>query len=157
MNIEHSAGAVVFFKKSNAIHFLLMRYAKRGNFRWDYPKGAVEKGETPVGAMIREVKEETGIQYPRHIKGFHSAIKWHYLRDGKPHFKTVDFFLVQSPTKKISLSSEHSAYAWLTFGGTLRRLKHKNAQGVLKKAHAFLTQRYARSRTPKHQPRSRRG
>lgn len=29
---------------------------------WDFPKGMLEKGETPLGAAIREVKEETTLE-----------------------------------------------------------------------------------------------
>lgn len=141
MKFEHSAGAVIFFKGRQGIDFLLVRYAKLGNFRWDYPKGAVEKGETALHAMLREVKEETGIRFPKYIKGFHNSIKWQYQREGHSHFKTVDFYLVESPTKKVRLSPEHSAYAWLPYRATLRRLKHKTAQGVLKRAYAFLTRK----------------
>lgn len=153
---EHSAGAVIFFRGNHGLEFLLVRYAKRGGFRWDYSKGAVERGETSLAAMLREVKEETGIRFPRHVKGFHSAIKWRYQRDGRLHFKTVDFFLVESPTKRIILSPEHSAYAWLPYSVTLRRLKHKNAQVVLQKAYQFLLERGIVSKL-KHKTTPRRG
>ncbi|RJQ14531.1 NUDIX domain-containing protein [Candidatus Parcubacteria bacterium] len=145
MTFEHSAGAIIFFRRRHSfsvqagLDFLLVRYAKRGGFRWDYVKGGVEKGETSLAAMLREVREETGIKYPRYIRGFHRAIKWHYQRAGKPYFKTVDFYLVESPTRKVSLSPEHSAYAWMPYQVTLRRLKHKNAREILQKAYEFLT------------------
>ncbi len=34
---------------------------------WDFPKGTLEPGETPLAAAIREVKEETaleGLEFP---------------------------------------------------------------------------------------------
>ena len=32
-----------------------------GNRHWDAPKGLCEPGETPLGAALRETREETGI------------------------------------------------------------------------------------------------
>jgi len=39
---------------------LLLGHSTNNNF-WDIPKGAIELGESPINAAIRELKEETGI------------------------------------------------------------------------------------------------
>lgn len=51
------AGGCIFNEKGEV---LLQR---RGDFgKWGFPGGAVELGETPEQATIREVKEETGLE-----------------------------------------------------------------------------------------------
>ncbi len=50
------AGAVISDEKGNVI-----LVQSRGNL-WGFPKGSLEKGESPITGAIREVSEETGIQ-----------------------------------------------------------------------------------------------
>ena len=52
-----SAGVIVVRCTPQGPRFLLLR-----SFRyWDFPKGQVEAGETPLDAARRETREETGI------------------------------------------------------------------------------------------------
>ena len=52
-----SAGVAILRETPSGPLFLLLRAWRY----WDFPKGAVEPGETPLQAAIREVQEETGI------------------------------------------------------------------------------------------------
>lgn len=52
-----SAGVVVVRFVDGAARFLLLRAYRN----WDFPKGEVEPGETPLLAACREVREETGL------------------------------------------------------------------------------------------------
>jgi len=50
-----SSGVVVVSVHERKLRFLLLRAYRN----WDFPKGLVEVGETPIDAAIREVREET--------------------------------------------------------------------------------------------------
>ena len=50
-----SAGVVVVSVLDHKLRFLLLRAYRN----WDFPKGIVEPGESPIDAAIREVREET--------------------------------------------------------------------------------------------------
>lgn len=52
-----SAGVVVVNLANRKLKFLLLRAYRN----WDFPKGMVEPGETPIDAALREVLEETSI------------------------------------------------------------------------------------------------
>jgi bis(5'-nucleosidyl)-tetraphosphatase len=49
---------IVIVRRSDAGWLTLMLRAYRN---WDFPKGLMEQGETPIEAAVREVGEETGI------------------------------------------------------------------------------------------------
>jgi 8-oxo-dGTP pyrophosphatase MutT (NUDIX family) len=53
-----SAGVVVVHVAGSVVQYLLLRAYKN----WDFPKGLVEPGETPLEAALREVREETTLE-----------------------------------------------------------------------------------------------
>lgn len=55
------AGGVVFRTRRGAGEFLLVT-ARRRPEEWVYPKGHIERGETPEQAALREVHEESGVR-----------------------------------------------------------------------------------------------
>ena len=54
-----SAGGVVFRKNGKIA--LVKQRARRGGWRWTFPKGRVDQGETIQQAAVREVLEESGL------------------------------------------------------------------------------------------------
>ena len=52
-----SAGIVVVRREDDRWKFLLLRAFRN----WDFPKGEVEPGESPLAAALRETREETGL------------------------------------------------------------------------------------------------
>ncbi len=126
---ELSAGAVVYHEGE----FLLLHYPQG---HWGFVKGHVEAGESLRDAMIRELREETGITDFRVIPGFRREIS--YLVGGD--VKRVVFFLVESFTKRVVISYEHKGFAWLSFSDAVKRLSFDNTIGVLVSAFEFLQQ-----------------
>jgi 8-oxo-dGTP pyrophosphatase MutT (NUDIX family) len=52
-----SAGIIVVRAADDGFRYLLLRAYRH----WDFPKGRVEPGETPLAAAWRETEEETGL------------------------------------------------------------------------------------------------
>jgi bis(5'-nucleosidyl)-tetraphosphatase len=135
---EHSAGLVVFRRQGReARHrlYLLLDYGQH----WDFPKGHIEAGETPLDAALRELTEETGIADPRIVPGFAQEITY-FFRDKKKGLvrKTVIFFLAQTDAAKAVISDEHVGYAFDSYEPALRRLTFASAKQVLRQAEKFL-------------------
>jgi len=133
---ERSAGAVVFRRgPSRQILYLILH---SGLGHWDIPKGKIKKNEETAEAVRREVKEETGISDLDFVSGFKETIHYRYQREGNLINKWVAFLLAETRRTGVSLSFEHTEFAWLTLKESLKRLSFKNTREVLRKAHGYL-------------------
>jgi 8-oxo-dGTP pyrophosphatase MutT (NUDIX family) len=142
---EISAGSVIYRTEGGIIYYLLLRYpalshrAKKDYC--DFPKGHLEAGESDVEAMRREVKEETGIADLEIAGGFRETIKYFFVVGEKKIFKIVSYYLAETQTKEVEISSEHTGYAWLPFEEALKALSFSNAKKILKKANVLLAEK----------------
>lgn len=132
---EHSAGAVIYRVEGGDFKFLILKY---GLGHWDFPKGNVEKGESELETVKREVLEETGIDKIEIIDGFKERVGYYYRMKGNLIYKTVNYYLARTDQKELKLSYEHEDYAWVTVDEALKYIKHKNSIDVLNKAYQYL-------------------
>jgi len=142
MPIEKSAGAIIFRYENNKIYYLLLHYPglthRAEKDYWDLPKGHIEKGETIAETIRREVEEETGLTDIQFVEGFKETIKYFFRFGGKNILKFVTFYLAETKTKEIKISSEHLGYQWLPYEEAMKQLTFKNAKEILKKANIYL-------------------
>jgi len=150
MPFEKSAGAVVFHRQPNGkIEYLLLEH-RAGH--WAFPKGLIERNESPEETAKREIEEETGITKISLIPGFKETQKYFFKvkydyqlergwKKGESVFKIVTFFLVEAKNQKVKISEEHIGYKWLLYKEALEQLTFKNAKEILRKANEFLMKR----------------
>jgi 8-oxo-dGTP pyrophosphatase MutT (NUDIX family) len=84
---------------------------------WDFPKGLMEQGETPMQAAVREVGEETGIRQ--------LSFDWgeKYLETGPYNRgKVARYYLARTEEEKVVLGivpelgrAEHHQSLWVDF------------------------------------------
>ena len=134
MKNERSAGAVVF-RKDKEIMYLLLHYEAK---HWDFPKGNVEKGETDIETVKREIEEETGIKDVRIAPKFKEKMQYYFKFKDELINKTVVFYLARTETEHIKLSFEHIDSKWLAYDDAMDKLTFKNAKEILKKANKFI-------------------
>ncbi len=132
---ERSAGFVVFRKQAGKRLYLLLEHESG---RWDFPKGNIERGEIPLEAAERELKEETGISSVRRMQGWENRISYFYRKGGATIYKEVVFYLCEAADGKVTVSSEHKGFGWFVFDEAMAKLKFKNARLTLEKAETFL-------------------
>jgi 8-oxo-dGTP diphosphatase len=93
-------------------------FLKREPGTWSIPGGKMEKGETARQTVMREIKEETGLQLPPDVK----HLKTVYIR-----YPEVDFIyhmyghdLPEYPAQILIDPAEHKDYRWLTLREALK-------------------------------------
>ena len=138
---EISYGAVIFRRENKNILYLILYRKAHEHYKesWDFPRGLIEKGETPEEDIIREIKEETGIEYIKFIKGFKETVKWFYKKEGQTIFKEATYYLAETKTQDIKLSFEHDDFKWCSYEEGLNLIKFSNTKNILKKANEVLT------------------
>jgi 8-oxo-dGTP pyrophosphatase MutT (NUDIX family) len=132
---EKSAGAVVFRDGPNGREYLLLLNAGR----WDFPKGGVEKGESELQTVLREVKEETGLKSFAIVPGFRRVIEYFYRRDSKNVHKQVVYLLAKTSEDKVSISFEHQGYAWYAYREAVKKASYDNSKKTLEAAESFVS------------------
>jgi 8-oxo-dGTP pyrophosphatase MutT (NUDIX family) len=135
MPFEHSAGAVIYRKDNGQVKFLLLHYEEG---HWGCAKGHTENGETIEQTARREIQEETGITDIRFIEGFKELNQYFFMSKGERINKTVTFLLVETATKEISISDEHTGFEWLPYAEALKRITFKAEKEMFTKAFQFL-------------------
>ena len=112
-NKRLSAGVVVVRNTPEGMRFLLLRAYRH----WDFPKGMVEAGETPLNAAKREVEEETG------LAGL--CFDWgEDFRETPPYArgKVARYYLARTDREEVHLIAnpqtgihEHMEYRWVDY------------------------------------------
>ena len=146
---EKSAGAIIFRMENGIPYYLLLHY---GTGHWEFTKGHIEGEESEEETTRREVAEETGIKDLKILPGFKKYIKYffkQYVKNvsekdrkaGKTPwvFKLVTFFIAETKTKEIKISSEHKGFLWLPIEEAIKKTTFKNSKKLLKEADEFIT------------------
>ncbi|MGC8676172.1 MAG: uracil-DNA glycosylase family protein [Candidatus Micrarchaeia archaeon] len=133
LRFEYSAGAFVYTIENGKLLFLVLKREKDH----DIPKGHIEKGESAIEAAKREVKEETGLE-PEFLPYFSLTTKY-FFYDGKTKvLKTVKFFIAKSVTSKVTISSEHTGYSWLSYDEAMKTVEYKDLKEALPEVKDYI-------------------
>ena len=120
MNKEYAAGGIVFRRGK----ILLVRVTNlQGKVVWSFPKGHLEKNETPLKAALREVEEETGWRC-RNL-GPLALVRYRFNRNGKPVAKKVRWYRME-PVEKTGKpdAAEIMTTKWVAAGALARHLSY---------------------------------
>ena len=135
MPTEYSAGAIIYRKETGRIFYLLLHYEEG---HWGSAKGHIENKETLEETARREIQEETGLTDIQIIPGFKEENRYFFFSNGQRIFKTVTFFLAETFTNKIKLSTEHIGFDWLPYQEAIEKITFKDEKKVLQRASEFI-------------------
>lgn len=87
---EYAAGGIV---ERNGKVLLVQVANLQGKVVWTFPKGHLERKETPLKAALREVEEETG--WRCRSNGPLALVRYHFNRNGRPVAKKVRWYKME--------------------------------------------------------------
>ena len=120
------AGAIIL-SSANKNKIALLYRGKQND--WSFPKGHIENGENPTNAMIREIKEETGLS----VKLLRELAELNYIH---PNGNTIStkMFLVQSEDDALlKLEFEIDDVKWTPIKDVCSTLSYDNLKEYFKK------------------------
>ena len=123
---EKSAGFVIF-RRNGGTKFLFL--TNKG--RYDLPKGLKQEGEDDLECALRELKEETGISDVGIVPNFKRTTHYFYRWENTLISKDVVYFLGETNSDMVRISSEHDGYSWLTKDETLSKIKYQNLKDII--------------------------
>jgi bis(5'-nucleosidyl)-tetraphosphatase len=143
---KFSAGVVVLRPSGEGWRYLLLRVFRT----WDFPKGGVESGESPLQAAVREVEEETTLT--------DLEFRWgEAYRETAPYSggKVARYYVAASPTGQVALPvspelghPEHHEYRWVGHPDACRLLPER-LQPIVTWAHDLVREQRDQSLTVK--------
>jgi 8-oxo-dGTP pyrophosphatase MutT (NUDIX family) len=135
----HQAGGIVFRRERDGISILLVR-AKKDPSIWIFPKGHIEKGETPQQTAVRETREEAGVD-GRLVGGrVGEPIEFH---NGKERVR-VEYFLIEARSE--SDDTDGREKRWFAIDDAIAAVAFDTAQRLLRDARSRLSSPPPRSR-----------
>jgi 8-oxo-dGTP pyrophosphatase MutT (NUDIX family) len=135
MNVRNEVQAVLFDKSHGRLVLLVQKKDTRiPRFRWRLLKGGVDRGETKVDALRREIFEETGMKGIRILQQIHD-----YEFVFKETLHRVSSFFVEADSREpIRLQeSELSDYLWTDPESAATLLYWSNEREALRKLSLF--------------------
>jgi bis(5'-nucleosidyl)-tetraphosphatase len=137
-SMEEKKGVSAIIYDDNGSFYFLIFHRVRGWDGWEFPKGGIKEGETSEEALVREVREETG------LSKFRVAGKLDEQRifeaDGVKH--VFDVFVVESsmniPVTLQKEDPEHDTYLWATKDRVLEKLTWDEEKAAVEKAVEFI-------------------
>ncbi len=130
---EYSAGGVV--TKEGKVLLIKMR-TLAGDLVWTFPKGHLDKGETPREAALREVFEETG--YECAVRKTLALIRYSFVRKKRKVNKRVRWYWMESRCRTGKPDpDEIFGMKWLSYKKAKKRLRYPADLRLIEKAKAL--------------------
>lgn len=109
-NSKPCAGALIV--KENRV-LLVLRAVEPFKNCWDIPGGFLEPGEHPLDGMLREVKEETGLDV--RVIDLLGVYIDRYNSDDEESFTLNHYYIVEPIGGKLRAADDVNGYRWFAF------------------------------------------
>lgn len=104
-----SQKAVIFNREGKFLTLHRTSTAPANPNKWDLPGGDLSFGENAIRGIIREIKEETGLE----ITSIHPFDVESHI-DEKDEFWVTIAYKAKADSDKVMLSFEHDKYQWVS-------------------------------------------
>lgn len=107
-NIGVTQKAIVFRGDGKFLALRRGETAPSHPLAWDLPGGELEYGEDPINGIVREIREETGLEVSE-VEPFDVL-----SQENPAGFWVTIAYRCKSTTDKVVLSYEHNEYKWVS-------------------------------------------
>ena len=136
---QTSAGGVVYRRRGVKTEVALISVGEQN--RWQLPKGLVGRGETPLEAALREVREETGLACEV-VAELERVEYWYFSKGGARRVrfhKFVHFYLMRHVSGDVSgHDDEVNEARWVALEDAVGMLAFKGERKALEQAREML-------------------
>jgi len=131
--VEKSAGGVVYQIREGEMWVALI--CTREGTVWGLPKGLIEKGEKPLEAALREVREEAGL-HGESVADLGHIEYWYRDSESKVlYHKFVHYYLLRCEGGDVADHGwEVDEARWFRIGEAMETISYENQREVLFKA-----------------------
>ena len=115
--IKHYVDAIIVNPDDELLLLQRAGYVKPFGGKWAFAGGSIdEKDKSPKDALIREIKEETGIELTfneKHTMEYFDKEQHMGGTNDKEVVSDTEYFIVKLETKpEVKISREHARYKW---------------------------------------------
>lgn len=137
MELPIKVQGVMYSRNKEKLEYLIIkRSANDGGF-WQGVTGTLEEGETLINCLIREIREELGIENIKNISEIKQTIQW--AKQNGFMITEYVFAVELDKNSKIILSEEHDDCKWCSFEEAYKNLEKENNKNTLKILNEELT------------------
>jgi 8-oxo-dGTP diphosphatase len=131
--IQRSAGGVIYQDREGDKWVVLI--STREGTVWGLPKGLIEKGEKPLDAALREVREESGLQGEREADLGYIEYWYRDAESDVLYHKFVDYYLLRYTGGDVADHGwEVDEARWFPIDEAMATISYENERKVLSRA-----------------------
>lgn len=123
MRIRHNVRGIVYASRGGEVRFLLL-LARKGY--WQCPNGGMDDEEGEAKAVLREVREETGLETLRVLDHTRTTCEYDAERRGEAIHVQLSAYLVEADdTEPVTVGrseDKHTDYRWVAYDEALAML-----------------------------------
>ncbi len=124
MELPIKIEGIMYAVKDGGVKFLILKRSQEDGDFWQPLTGTLEEGETLKGCLLRELKEETGIE--KVVKVSDEVWRFNWLK-GNDVITEFVFGIELYPGSEITLDpKEHSDFGWYDFNEAVDMLGREN-------------------------------
>jgi 8-oxo-dGTP pyrophosphatase MutT (NUDIX family) len=132
-----SAGGVVLWKHDNDIFICIVKRRNKGV--WILPRGRIEKNEHMEETVIREIKEETGIEATIIKKIGVISYSFYSSKDKVTYNKVVHFYLLRLDKQEDFVpNQEIEEKLWVPLNKAKEILSYEAEKNIIDKVMEFI-------------------
>lgn len=144
--MQHDAGILIYRMVNSSPVFLFL---KRREGWLDITKGHIEEGEDKAEAALREALEESGLDLGNSIDRYFRCSTAYTidLGRGKREKKELTVFIAEASSgAKVTVSDEHTGYAWMKYRDALGEIKSGWQLSILPCAYNYIMRKASMSK-----------